>query len=208
MKLALCAIPLFVVATCSAQQSGLVPSSKQHFVITEAKTISIAELQQRNQSKARGTFADAKMAARRGDHSRSITLFEKALKTDPLFSDARNDLAVELIVSGQTDRAVDQLQQLVQLDPRFLIAYTNLGVVLCNQKKFPEAEAVVRRALNIDPNSSKASLLLGLALYAQGNRGAETQSALEIAARSNPLAAKLLKQWFGVSDVADTAAPN
>ena len=204
MKFAACVILLLAVTMCSAQQSSLV-STNRRFVIKESPTITLQELQQRNQSKARGTFADAKMAARRGDHVRSIKLFEKVLQKDPLFSDARNDLAVEMIVAGETERAIDELQQVVHLNPHFLMAYTNLGVLLCNEKKFPEAESVLRRALGINPNSAKASLLLALALYGQGKRGAETQTSLEAAARSDPQAVKLLKKWFGVSDLADTS---
>jgi Flp pilus assembly protein TadD len=207
MKLAFCAILLCAAMLCSAQQSDLVPS-RRRYLVTEAKTISVQELEHRTQSKARGAFMEAKIAAQHGDHKRAVKLFEKVLNIDPVFSDARNDLAVELIVVGDADGAVAQLQQLIQLDPHFVMGYTNLGVVLCNQKKFSAAEALMRRALSVDPNSAKANLLLGVALYAQGNRGAETRNALEAAARSNPIAVKLLKDWFAISDVADTAAPN
>ena len=201
MNFALFVLSLFAATTCLAQQSVL-EAAKQQFVVRESNTISVNELQQRTQSKARETFIDAKVAAREGNHQRAIKLFEKVVKKDPLFSDARNDLAVELIISGQQDRAVTELQQAVQLDPHFLMGYTNLGVVLYNQQKFPDAELVVRRALSLDPNSGKASLLLALALHAQGNVGAETREALEVAARSNSIATKLLKKWFGISDVA------
>lgn len=207
MKLALCATALLAVVACSAQQSDLVAPSL-HYRIAEAKTISVQELQQRSQSKAAGVFQDAKLAARRGNHPRAIKLFEKALKIDPLFADARNDLAVELIISGEPQRGIEQLQESVQLSPHFLMAYTNLGAILCDTKKFPDAEAVLRRALTVDPNSVKANLLLAISLYEQNKRGTETQSALEIAAKSSPIAARLLHDWFGVSDVAEADGPS
>ncbi len=203
LKLALCAIPFFTIAACSAQQQDQT-SLKKTYVVTEAQTITIQELQQRSQSKALEAFHKAKLKAAKGDHAGAIKSFEKVLQAEPLFSDARNDLAVELIISGQEDRAVDQLQQLVRLDPGFLLGYTNLGVVLCKQRKFVDAEATLRRALGVNPTSAKASLLLALALKGQGKGGAETHTALEAAAKSLPVASRLLREWFGASDIADT----
>lgn len=197
MNFALCATALVAAVACSAQQSDLVGSTP-HYRIAEAKTISIQELQQRSQSKAAGVFHEGKLAAKRGDHARAIKLFEKAVAIDPGFTDARNDLAVELIVSGEPQRAVEQLQQVIELQPHFLMAYTNLGAILCSEKKFGDAEGVLRRALSVDPNSGKANLLLAVSLYGQNKRGTETQSALEIAAKSSPLAIRLLKEWFGL----------
>jgi Flp pilus assembly protein TadD len=208
MKFAVCAAAAVIAAHVGlAQQSNLDPTTR-HYVIAEAKTISVQELEQRHESKARGVFADAKAAAHRGDHKGAIKLFEKAIKIDPAFLDARNDLAVELIVSGQPDRAIEELQQLVQLDPHFTMGYTNLGVILCTEKKFSDAEAVLRRALSLEPTLPKANLLLAIALYGQGKRGTETQNALQTAAKSSPVATKLLHDWFGVSDITEANAAN
>lgn len=206
MKVATLAISLLALVPCAAQQS-LLKDFKPKYRISEAETISVHELQQRTQSKARGSFESAKLAAKAGKHAQAIKMFEKALKVDPVFADARNDLAVELVVVGDTVRAADELQKLIQLDPRFVMAYTNLGVLLCNDKKFSDAELTVRSALKMDPSSTKANLLLAIALYGQGKRGAETQNALTAAARSSPLAVKLLNDWFGVSDIAAVAPP-
>ena len=206
MKLAHCAIALFAVTTCSAQQSNLLPWTP-NYRIAEAKTISIEELQQRSQSKARGVFEDAKIAAQQGDHAHAIKLFEKVLKIDPVFSDARNDLAVELIVSGQTERAMEQLRYLMQITPHFMMAYTNLGAILCHQKKYADAEAVLRRALTVDANSPRANLLLAISLHEQGRHGAETRNALETAAKTNPVATKLLKTWYASSEIAEEDEP-
>jgi Flp pilus assembly protein TadD len=198
MTFTLCAIVSFGAVLCSAQQSDLIaPGPQADYRVAEAPTITIEELQQRTVSKALGVFADAKTAARLGQHAHAIKLFEKALRIDPLLPDARNDLAVEFIVRGEPDRAVEQLRQLIQTDPHFMMAYTNLAVILCEQQKYSDAEPVLRRALSVDPKSAKASLLLAIALYGQGKRGADTRSALETAAKSNPRAVKLLKEWFG-----------
>lgn len=207
MKFALCELLLFAMSTCAAQQAVL-PAPKPSFVVTESKTISVDELQQRTQSRARNTFADAKMAAKQGDHLHAIELFDKVLKRDPLFSDARNDLAVELIVVGQTARAEDELQHAVYYDPHFLMGYTNLSVVLCNQKRFSEAEPVIRHALTLSPTSAKGNLLLAIALHGQGKQEVETRDALERAARSSAVAAKLLKSWYGNSEIANASEPN
>lgn len=202
MKFALCALLWVAVMPCSAQQSNLVPVTPQYRV-SESPTISVEELQQRSQSKARGIFTKAKEAALRGDHAGAVKLFEKTLKVDPYFADARNDMAVELIVLDEAERAVAELQQLIELQPHFVMGYTNLAAIFCDQDRYAEAEAVLRRVLSIDPNSSKANLLLGIALHEQGKRGEETQNVLEMAARSNLVASKLLKEWFGVTDVAE-----
>ncbi len=201
MKFALCAIVLFAAMLCSAQQSDLVASPPHaHYRIAEAPTITVEELQQRTGSKARGVFLDAKLASRQGQHAHAIKLFEKALRIDPLLADARNDLAVELIVTGETNRAIDQLRQLIQADPHFMMGYTNLAAMLCDQQKYADAEAVLRRALSVNPTSAKASLLLAIALYGEGKRGAETRDALGSAAKSIPGAGKLLKEWFDSGD--------
>ena len=205
LKVALCAIPFFAIAVSSAQQQDQAPQGTP-YVIAEAQTITVQELQQRSQSKALGAFHKAKLLAQQGHHAGATKAFEKALKTDPLFSDARNDLAVELLASGQEDRAVDQLQQLVQLDPGFLLGYTNLGVILCHQNRYAGAEATLRRALGVNPRSAKANFLFALALKGQGKGGTEeAHNALQSSAQSLPCASRLLKEWFGTSDVADAA---
>ena len=207
MKFALCAIALFAVTPCSAQQSDLLPSQPR-YRITESSTISVEELQQRTESKAKGIFADAKAAARQRDHARAVKLFQKVLKIDPAFADARNDLAVELIVCGEIDQAKDELARLTQMDPHFLMAYTNLGAILCEQKNYSEAERVLRRAVNLAPTSAKVNLLLAVALYQQGKRGSETRNAIEFAAKSNPVAGRLVKEWYSNSDLADKGEPH
>ncbi len=207
LKVALCAIPFFAIAVSSAQQQDQAPQGTP-YVIAEAQTITVQELQQRSQSKALGAFHKAKLLAQQGDHAGAMKAFEKALKTDPLFSDARNDFAVELLASGQEDRAVDQLQQLVQLDPGFLLGYTNLGVILCHQNRYAGAEATLRRALGVNPRSAKANFLFALALKGQGKGGTEeAHNALQSSAQSLPCASRLLKEWFGTSDVADARSP-
>jgi Flp pilus assembly protein TadD len=112
MKLAFCELLLFAATTCFAQHPD-VSGSKPTLFVTESKTISVAELQQRYRSKARKTFAEAKLLAEAGDHLRAIKLFSKVVKKDPYFSDARNDLGVEFVVVGQLDRAADELRQAI-----------------------------------------------------------------------------------------------
>jgi Tfp pilus assembly protein PilF len=206
MKLALCELLLFAATTCFAQKPDVF-GSKTPIAVTESKTISVDELQQRYHSRARNTFTLAKSAAQTGDHRRALKLFSKVVRKDPYFSDARNDLAVELVVVGQLNRAVDELQQAVDNDPRFLMGFNNLGVILCTQKRFVEAEAVVRRALALSPYSAKANLLLAMALHGEGAAPAETQHALEVASRSSAVASRLLKAWFGTTDIASAIEP-
>lgn len=206
MKFALCVIPFVAIAAAFAQQQEQT-APKRAYIVTEAQTITIQELQQRTQTKALEAFARAKKLAEKGDHPGAVKAFEKVLKTDPLLSDARNDLAVELVISGQEDRAVEQFQKVLQIDPSFVLAYTNLGVVLCHQKRYADAESTLRRAVDLNPESAKANLLLAVALKNQGKQGAETQNALQRAAKSLPIASRLMKEWFGTSDVADARPP-
>jgi tetratricopeptide (TPR) repeat protein len=81
----------------------------------------------------------------------AIVEYQKALERDPLYSDARSNLAAAFARRGQLDRAAAELRRLLEHDPENASARTNLGLVLLQQGRRDEARVQLEEALRLDP---------------------------------------------------------
>ena len=52
-------------------------------------------------------------------NSNALAWFQKAIDLDPMFVDARQNLAISLAAEGKMDQAIAQWRQAVQINPRF-----------------------------------------------------------------------------------------
>jgi tetratricopeptide (TPR) repeat protein len=75
--------------------------------------------------------------------------FENALRVDPDYPDARNNLAVVLAALGQLNEAVEQFDLIVQRDPDNSIAHANLANALWQLRRIDEAITRMQQALEI-----------------------------------------------------------
>ena len=208
MNRMLCALPFVAANLCSAQQwdefqfLDIIQRSvnaPRHLAAAKpvTPTVSIQEFAHRYPSKAVKLFLNGKKFLEKGNHDAAIESFQRAVRIDPLFTEARSDLALELVATGKTEQGIEELRTVLQHDPSSRLGYTNLGAILCNHRRYAEAEAVARRALAVDPTCAKISLILAVALFGQNKPTVDVEKALKLTWVSYPVESKAIAQWFG-----------
>ena len=120
----------------------------------------------------------------KGERSLAVETYEKALKQDPEFSLAANDLAFILSEEGASEAELKrasalarQAQRAAPEDPRVL---DTLGWVLYRQGQAEQGLMYVRQALNKDPQKAVLNYHLGRILYDQGQLS-QAKDHLEVA---------------------------
>ena len=133
-----------------------------------AGPVSLYRLKHQVSGKAVTEFRKAEMAWSAGRKDESIERLEKALKLDPGYMEAHNNLGTKLLASGQMGRASEEFRKSIELDPTAAPAHLNLAICLLvdpkNRDKAREAETHARKALQLDPASISARYALGIAL--------------------------------------------
>lgn len=87
----------------------------------------------------------------------AVSEYERALARDPMFSDARSNLAAALVRQGQVARAARELRRVIEHDPDNAQARTNLGLTLIQQGATREATVHLEEALRLDPRLTPAA---------------------------------------------------
>ncbi len=109
--------------------------------------------------------------------------FRAAVRIDPGFADAHNNLGYALYWLGQVDQAISEYQEALRLDPALVQAHDNLGGAFFSQGRLDEAITQFREALRLNPSDPKVHNNLGGALFAHGKADdaiAEFQDALRL----------------------------
>jgi tetratricopeptide (TPR) repeat protein len=94
----------------------------------------------------------------------AMPAYERALKLDPNYADARYNLAFALLSQNRAKEAVPHFNQLIKNSPRDPLLYDGLGQSLENLGQWTEAFAAYRRAIALNPRDSSYPLNLGLAI--------------------------------------------
>ena len=92
-----------------------------------------------------------------GRLNEAVGEYEKALERDPVYSDARSNLAAALVKQGNLDRAAKELVLLLETDPENAGAHTNLGLVYLQQGRRAQARVQLEEALRLDPQLTPAA---------------------------------------------------
>ena len=128
-----------------------------------AKTISVAESEQKVPGAAKKEFDRASRAAREGRTQDAIAYLKKAVAIYPDYLMAHNDLGAQLLEQGSLDEAEQELRAALRIDPKAFNPQLNLGIVLVRQHNFAEALAMLDKALSVGPDSPAAHLYAGMA---------------------------------------------
>ena len=130
-------------------------------------TISVQRLQHKVPSKARKEFEKAVRAEKRQDMKAAIKHLQNAIKADPEYMEAHNNLGARYLVLGEPQKAMVEFQRAIDLDPHSALPYVNIATALLLLKRAPEAEKAARQAVDLDSLNPRARYMLGLALINQ-----------------------------------------
>ncbi len=78
-------------------------------------------------------------------------LYEKSLKLDPNYAEARNNLGTVYYARKSYRRAINDYRKALKLSPTSASIFSNLGTAYFARKKYKEAFEAYQQALNLDP---------------------------------------------------------
>ena len=104
--------------------------------------------------------------------------FQRAIALNPGYVTSHQWHAINLLVTGHPNDAIEELTRAQALDPTSLIVMADQAQIYIYTGHLKEAEAAARRALRLDPAFELARLWLALALLEQ-NRFEESESMLK-----------------------------
>jgi tetratricopeptide (TPR) repeat protein len=121
--------------------------------------------------------------ALQGKVDEAIAHDREAIRLDPAYLPARQNLALLFIRLGRLDEAEKEYRAALTVDPSFVEGHHNLAYVLASRGRLDEAIAEYREALKLKPDFAAGYANLGDALLRQGKTGeaiANFKRALEI----------------------------
>lgn len=121
----------------------------------------------------------------RGDVTRALLHYRKALDIKPEKSETHQNIAVVLSDNGRYEEAIELFQQAIRLNPKHVIAHVNLAETLVRAGRVDQAVSRLQEAISLAPLSFRAHHILGLVLFDQG-RTAEALPYLSEAVRLFP----------------------
>jgi Tfp pilus assembly protein PilF len=85
-------------------------------------------------------FNRALAATAKGDKKKAEEAYRKAIKADPAYAEAYNNLGILLEARGAKSEAEEAYRKAAELDPKMSMAFLNLGTLQYEAKKLAEAE--------------------------------------------------------------------
>src|SRR5579862_1338840 len=129
--------------------------------------ISAATLAHKPSGAARREFDRGIRAWRKREADQAVQHLAQAVRLDPDFIDALNELGFVFMKTGRPELAVVHFERAAELAPNLAVLQTNYAAALLALSRPREAETAARRALQLDARSVQANYLLGLALTMQ-----------------------------------------
>jgi protein O-GlcNAc transferase len=135
-----------------------------------------------NEPRYQFVLGQALQALRRWD--KAMDAYESALKLQPDFLDAWNNLGICRQRRGQFPQAATAYRQALLLESRNAGVMANLGTVLREMGEFTEAIELLRAAADLEPAIASHSVNLGIAYWNQGNLSEAERTLNETLARA------------------------
>ncbi|MBJ3775913.1 tetratricopeptide repeat-containing sulfotransferase family protein [Acuticoccus mangrovi] len=120
-----------------------------------------------------------------GQPEAAVAAFRAAIRIQPTFPEAHNNLANALRAAGEVEAALAAYGEAIAIHPEFAEAYNNLGAALSGLGRYGEAVAALGKAVRLRPAYPSALNNLGVALGEYGRYG-EAISCLERAVALQP----------------------
>ncbi|MEP7273299.1 MAG: protein kinase [Acidobacteriota bacterium] len=124
----------------------------------------------------------------------AISLFDRAIELDPVYSRAHGMRGYALGLNGQflsrtdlLEEGVASLQKAIEYQPQAAEAYAGLGMLFVAMDRVDEAIGAIRRALAFGPDDATSRAALGRAYFLGKGMFREAAAEFERALESNPL---------------------
>src|SRR5229473_8533076 len=162
------------------------------YIAISRKNLAITELEklaQTNPSNAVYPYWLSRLAYRKTDLQLAFKYAEKAVRLDPRFMKAYDQLGLCYAGLNQNEEAIRAYKEAIRLNQQQALHWPwpsmNLGTLLLRLNRLDEAEAHLRDSISIDPRFPVAHLRLGQVLEKK-ERYEEAIAELEQAARLDP----------------------
>ena len=116
----------------------------------------------------------------------AVDHLETALRIEPDYAEAHNNLGVCLINAGLYEAAIPHFEAVLRFQPNYAEPLNNLGVCLMHSGRYAEAIPDFEAALRSKPDYAQAHLNLGLTLSKVPGRAAEAIAQYEAGLRLMP----------------------
>jgi len=134
---------------------GFLASSIEIYIQDGIATIRLKEPKKEEVDKALKTYKKGVNAARQGEYQKAIKYFLKVLSTIPNHVDARRNLAMAYLESGNSDKAQKHLKECIQLDTKNVWSYLLLGNIYAKYNhNLDVAEFYFQKGLSIQPDDN------------------------------------------------------
>lgn len=111
--------------------------------------------------------------------------YRRAIELNPKYATARHWYAVQLLVQGRLDQALDEIKKAQQLDPLSLGINKDFSAILLYARDYDKALEQCRKTLEIEPNFGAMSTYIAQIFELQGKH-AEAVAELEKAHAATP----------------------
>jgi len=111
---------------------------------------------------------------------KAIAEYNQAIKLQPMYPEARENLGTALYDSGRVSDALDEYKTAIEQYTALLGVPTsqvefNYGLALYNSKRYPDAASAFGRALELDPTDHELFVHRGFALQNAGDYASAKQ---------------------------------
>jgi len=156
----------------------------------EEKIVTLHELQHQVPRAARVEMAKGCEDMLKHRRDQAIQHLTKAVRIDPEYVQARNNLAVSLI-REDPEAAIAQLKSAIDIDPHMAFLYYNLAITYLSLKRLEDAERAARFSVGLDRTNTRMRTLLGIVLALEQKYTVEALADLEPGRQQYPVAGML-----------------
>jgi tetratricopeptide (TPR) repeat protein len=122
--------------------------------------VSLKQLQHAPSKKAVRAFHDAEQFSQAHDTAKAIQKLEQAIRLDPYFPEAHQNLGAQFARTGRYEEAMVEFHTALDIGPPDPKAYANLAFCSFRLKHYQEAQAFARKALQLDPSNAGGQAIL------------------------------------------------
>jgi len=157
-------------------------------IVTDATNQDFSALKEPPSQVSRKVLREFEQAAKEsasGSPAKAIVHLQRAIREQPDYFEAHNNLGVQYQKLRQWDQAIQSYRRAIELRPSSAQAHVNLATVFLEQGQIQPAMDSLEAARKTDPGSAFVHLVLG-ELYFRKQDYLKAQESLETATRLSP----------------------